>query len=79
MIEQIKKHYSDELEDIISYSKMVGELTEPGERGIIRDIAKEEHDHSRMLKHILERSGNYNPSEELKQKERQAEDAFNRI
>lgn len=57
MYKKIAEHYEDELRDVLDYLKMAEETEDSTQRCIFRDIAKEEHEHATMLKHLLERDG----------------------
>lgn len=78
MKDKIMKHYRDELEDIVSYADMA-RVSNSAEACIFRDIAKEESEHATMLKHLLEKLGAYEQTEELMKLEQEAKDALKSV
>ena len=63
-----KSHLMDEMNDIKDYMSMSCELKKSGndlEAQVIKDIAKDESTHAKMLVHILEKNG-YNMEETKK-------------
>lgn len=77
MYEKIMNCYKDELNDVINYLSLAKEAETDTQRSILRDIAKEEHEHATMLRHILEKHGKYNVDDALKRLEIEAKTHLN--
>lgn len=76
MLDKIAAHYKDELSDVLGYAEMAKAATDDVQKCVLRDIAAEEHEHAAMLKHLLEREGKYNPGEDVKRMEAEADKAL---
>lgn len=55
--EEIKKHLSNEYEDVMKYVELSKADTNEGEAQILRDIAREEYTHAKHLKTMLKNAG----------------------
>lgn len=76
MYEKILARYRDELGDVVTYCDLAKEAESDTQKCILYDIAREEHQHATMLKHILEKGEKYSPDDALKEMEREAKMAI---
>lgn len=56
LIDLLKQHHKDELEDVNAYNELSNKLSQAGfyhEAGILHDIAADEDTHARVIQEIL--------------------------
>lgn len=77
--EKINDRFIDELKDVLTYVDLSKAATDPMEKQLLKDIAKEEHEHAEILKHILKKANKYECNEETHELEERGEKALAEI
>lgn len=79
MNEKLFDHYKDELNDVITYVELSKEAPDSLTKQVLKDIAREERQHARILHHLLKRAGKQEKLQELEELATQADDVLNEV
>lgn len=72
---QAMECYKEELRDVTKYTMMYKDATNPLHKQFYNDIAHDEYNHAKFLKHMLTMDGKFTSSDDIRKLEDEAEKA----
>lgn len=79
MNEKYMAMYKDELKDVVEKVELSKNAEDHTEQCILRDMARDEYQHAKMFRHMLERAGALKQDEELTQLRAKAKKALEEV